>query len=80
VQISKHWTINSGLFRGNGVPKASLQPGEPEVHTCEGSSRDFPGEEACVDHRVASVSRLASRNRVAILSDIIIIKYLNYYK
>jgi hypothetical protein len=34
-----------------------LQPGEPEVHSCEGSSRDPPGDAACGDHRVARASR-----------------------
>ena len=50
--------------------KASQQPGDPEIPR-EGSGRDPPGEGACGDSE-RSVSRLASRHRAVILSDILI--------
>jgi hypothetical protein len=46
------------------MPKVSQQPGEPDEIPCEGSGRDPPWRR--------SISRLASRHRAAILSDIII--------
>jgi hypothetical protein len=61
-----------GCFRGHGVPKVSQQPGEPEEIPCEGSSRDPPGDGVQRQQSSWSVSRLGSRHRAAILSDIII--------
>ena len=55
-------------FEGCGLLKVSQQPGEPAEIPGEGSSRDPPWDGACGDSRVAG----ASRQRVAILSDIII--------
>ena len=46
-----------GCFGGHGVPKASLQPGEPEEIPCEGSGREPPGDGACGDSRVAGASQ-----------------------
>jgi len=46
-----------GCFEGQGLPKASQQPGEPEEIPCEGSSRDTPGDSACGGSRVAGVSQ-----------------------
>jgi len=60
-----------GCFEGHGLLKASQQPGEPEEIPSEGSGTDSPRYSACGDSRVASVLRLALRQRVAILSDII---------
>ena len=66
-----------GCFGGHGLPKASQQPGQPEEIPRESSGRDLPGDVACRDSRDGrSVSRLASRQRAAILSDIVINKNL----
>jgi len=54
------------------VPKASQQPGQPEEIPCEGSGIEPTGDGSCGRQSGRSVSRLASRNRAAILSDIII--------
>jgi hypothetical protein len=54
------------------VPKASQQPGDHEDIPCEGSDIDPTGDGACGQQSGRSVSRLASRHRAAILSDIII--------
>ena len=60
------------------MPKASLQPGEPEEIPCEGSDRDPPGNGACVDSRVAGASEGLRRGiGRAILSDIIVNDTLN---
>jgi hypothetical protein len=54
------------------VPKASQQPGEPEDIPCEGSGIDPTGDGARGQQSGRRISRLASRQRTAILSDIII--------
>jgi len=46
-----------GCFGGHAVPKASLQPGEHEETTCEGSGRERPGDGACGYSRVAGESQ-----------------------
>jgi hypothetical protein len=58
------------------LPKASQQPGLPEEIPRESSGRDPHGDGACRDSSGRSVSRLASGQRAAILSDIIINKNL----
>ena len=56
--------------------KRQQQPGEPEEIPRESSGRDPHGDGACRDSSGRSVSRLASGQRAAILSDIIINKNL----
>jgi len=56
------------------------RPGEPEEIPCEGSDRDPPRDGACGDSSGRSVPRLASRHRVAILSDIIVNENLKLFK
>ena len=46
-----------GCFGGNGMPKASQQPGEPEEIPYEGSGRDPSGDGACGDSRVTGASQ-----------------------
>ena len=65
-----------GCFGGHGLPKASQQPGQSEEIPHESSGRDPPGDGTCHDSSDWSVSRPASRQRVAILSGIIINKNL----
>ena len=65
-----------GCFGGHGLPKASQQLGQSEEIPRESSGRDPPGDGACHVQSGRSVSRLASRQRAAILSGIIIKKNL----
>jgi len=52
-----------GCFGGNGLPKASHQPGQSEEILRESSGRDPPGDGACRDSRVAGASQDLSRGR-----------------
>jgi len=46
-----------GCFGGQGLPKASQQPGQSEEILHESSSRDPPGDGVCRDSRVAEASQ-----------------------
>ena len=66
-----------GCFGGRGLPKASEQPGQPEEILRESSGQRSPWRRYVRRQQNGrSVSRLASGQRAAILSDIIINKSL----
>jgi len=46
-----------GCFGGNGLPKASQQPGQSEEIPCESSGRDPLGDNACHKSRVVGASQ-----------------------
>ena len=52
-----------GCFGGDGLPKASQQPGQSEKIPRESSGRDPPGDGACRDSRVAGASQGLHRGR-----------------